>query len=180
MLNLVPDNHEPPLAEDDSRTTADDSRFVEAITSWSKEAPEIRRQTPLLIVLLLLFVTFAGIEGLEVACGLLFIWYMGLRIYHRKLINNFDTVFRDQTELLCRIKLYEDPNDYGPTAEVVESATGSELGLFRLLVPSDQADALAGSYNTQFERYVKFGMHGKHGYLIIFDRHYTLCAITRK
>lgn len=173
MLKIVPDNYEP-------APTEDDSRFVEAITAWSKEAPEIRRQTPLLIVVLLLFVTFAGIEGLEAACALLFVTYMLLQIYHRKLISNFASVFRDQTELLCRIKLYEDPDDYGPTAEVVESATGSKLGLFKLLVPSDQADALAGSYDTQFERYVKFGTHGKSGYLIIFDRNHTICAITRR
>ncbi len=169
----MPDDIEPQIAEDDSR-------FAEAIAAWSKEAPEIRRQTPLLIVVLLMSVTFAGIEGLEVVCALLFAWYMVLQIYHRNLISNFGTVFRDQTELLCRIKLYEDPNDYGATADVVESATGSALGQFKLLVPSDQADALAGAYDTQFERYVKFATHGKSGYLIILERNHTICAITRK
>lgn len=151
--------------------------FERTITAWSNEAPEIRRQTPLLIVALLIGATFAGLDGFFVVCGLVLLWYLVLQGYKRKLISHFEDIFRTESDLLCRVTLLEDPHDYGPKATVMEGATGSVLGTFRLLISSDKADSLAGAYEAPFECYTKHAFIGKKCYLILFLRSEVICAI---
>jgi hypothetical protein len=157
-----------------------EEQFTRAINTWSSEAPEIRRQTPLMIVLLLFGVTFWGIEGLEVTAAITIAWYWLLQGYKRQLIDKFKRVMDEETELLCNIEFVEEPHEYAPSVMVFEPASGMKLGKFKLLVSSDHADQLAGAYDRQYERYTKHAAIGNKCYLIVFDRSGVLCGIRQK
>lgn len=154
--------------------------FQEALAAWQSGARELGTETVISLLVLWVAATLGGLEIFLTTCALVVFYHLVRNGYSRRMAENFTDVYNSQELYLCRLILSEDQHTGHPTATVIETSSGRELGHFQLLVSDAQVEPLIASQGEELERFVKYQHLDGRGYMLILDRRFVMCAISTR